>query len=180
MMGAYTVSGAPLLFLGAADYCSNFYPYKMYDPITGLTCQNSETLYQAYKAIVFKDYDSLRKILEASGDPLSVKKLSRKIRPFDKARWDLCKDNVMRHCLHLKFRSSSPGTTALGPILQSTADRPLIEASPYDRYWGAGLEKNTLRQGWVEGVGHRLNGSNRLGELLMDLRSSLQHGSNTE
>ena len=46
----------------------------------------------------------------------------------------------------------------LRELLLATADRPLVEASPFDYYWGCG------RSG---------TGKNRLGELLMQTRAEL-------
>jgi ribA/ribD-fused uncharacterized protein len=47
----------------------------------------------------------------------------------------------------------------LHDLLLSTGDRPLVEASPFDYYWGCG------RSG---------TGKNRLGELLMQTRTELR------
>lgn len=68
--------------------------------------------------------------------------------------WDAQRDAVMLQALRAKF--SQPDARRL---LLSTQQRALIEASPYDHYWGAGQEGS---------------GANRLGELLMQVRGELQ------
>ena len=70
--------------------------------------------------------------------------------------WDVIREDVMRHALRRKFEHRE-----LRALLLSTGNRPLIEASPFDRYWGAGRDGT---------------GRNRLGVLLMELRDALRQG----
>lgn len=72
-----------------------------------------------------------------------------KIRPD----WEGVRDDIMLRALRHKF--AVPSARAL---LSETSDRPLIESSPYDHYWGAGQDGSGL---------------NRLGQLLMKVRSEL-------
>jgi ribA/ribD-fused uncharacterized protein len=60
----------------------------------------------------------------------------------------------MSKALRAKFAAP-----ALKTLLLSTGERPLVEDSPYDRYWGAGKDGR---------------GKNRLGALLMELRDELR------
>jgi hypothetical protein len=69
--------------------------------------------------------------------------------------WDQIKERVMKAALLAKFRQN-PGLLAL---LQSTGDKPLVEASPGDAYWGAGP---------------RGKGQNRTGALLAEVRAELK------
>ena len=68
--------------------------------------------------------------------------------------WDLVRDSVMEQALRLKF--SRP---QLLERLLSTGQRQLVEASPFDYYWGAGADGS---------------GQNRLGRLLMSIRDELR------
>jgi N-glycosidase YbiA len=69
--------------------------------------------------------------------------------------WDEVKVKVMQKGLHAKF-SQNPH---LMDSLLSTGDKELLEASPFDAYWG---------------TGPRGDGKNHLGKLLMRLRTHFQ------
>jgi N-glycosidase YbiA len=71
-----------------------------------------------------------------------------------RADWDQVKDDVMLHALRRKF-----AIPRLRELLLATGERPLVEASPFDDYWGAGSAGN---------------GRNRLGELLAQVRAELR------
>jgi N-glycosidase YbiA len=68
--------------------------------------------------------------------------------------WEEAKESIMLNALRRKFAAAK-----LHELLLATGDRPLIEASPFDNYWGSG------RSG---------KGKNRLGELLMQVRAELR------
>ena len=97
-----------------------------------------------------------RELIRTAASPKEAKRLAWSgtlpIRPD----WDSVRDDVMRHALSLKFANP-----VLRDLLLSSGNRPLIEDSPFDRYWGAGK-------------GGR--GKNRLGVLLMELRDRLRIG----
>jgi ribA/ribD-fused uncharacterized protein len=61
----------------------------------------------------------------------------------------------MKKALRAKFTQNE----ALKKLLLETGDRPLVEANPTDNYWGYGRTKM---------------GKNRMGILLMELRSALR------
>ena len=67
--------------------------------------------------------------------------------------WEACKDKCMMRALQLKFGSND----GLRTLLLSTHPRPLVSVKP-DKYWGAGPDGTGL---------------NRLGSLLVELRTSL-------
>mmetsp|Transcript_4237 Transcript_4237/g.8803 ORF Transcript_4237/g.8803 Transcript_4237/m.8803 type:complete len:514 (-) Transcript_4237:393-1934(-) len=67
--------------------------------------------------------------------------------------WEACKDTCMMFALRLKFESNY----GLRKLLLSTYPRPLVSVKS-DKYWGAGLNGTGL---------------NRLGELLVELRTDL-------
>ena len=68
--------------------------------------------------------------------------------------WEQVKDAVMKEALRRKF--SAP---ELRTLLLNTGCRPLVERSPVDRYWGSGPE---------------LDGLNRAGVLLAEVREELR------
>ena len=69
--------------------------------------------------------------------------------------WNEIKEKVMYKGLCHKFGQHQN----LKKLLQETGDRKLVKDSPYDNYWGIGRDGN---------------GMNRLGELLMRVRSAMR------
>jgi len=147
--------------------------------LNGVKWQSSEHYYQAAKWSNHPEYQAL--IIEADS-PLKVFKMSKQrklvsyhvnlvinkktnktkvnaaieqyknIRP--RSDWQEVKIDVMREALYAKFTQNPK----LKQLLLSTLDSEIIEASPYDYFWGEGKEKT---------------GRNMLGTLLMELRGKL-------
>lgn len=69
--------------------------------------------------------------------------------------WDLVKDDLMKKVQTAKFTANPE----LRDKLLATGDRKLIYADPYDSYWGIGKDKL---------------GQNKLGQSLMELRTTLR------
>jgi ribA/ribD-fused uncharacterized protein len=69
--------------------------------------------------------------------------------------WEIVKDDVMRQAVLKKFASHPD----IKQILLDTGDEDIVEAAPNDRYWGSGANGTGL---------------NRLGEILMQVRSQLR------
>lgn len=68
--------------------------------------------------------------------------------------WDDIREAVMLKALRLKFERPE-----LKALLLATGTRALVEASPFDHFWGAGQDGS---------------GQNRLGRLLEELREQLR------
>jgi ribA/ribD-fused uncharacterized protein len=68
--------------------------------------------------------------------------------------WDEIKENVMRKALMTKFTSDP----TLNKVLKNTGTAQIVEDSPRDSYWGVGKDGKGL---------------NRLGVLLMEVRSGV-------
>lgn len=68
--------------------------------------------------------------------------------------WESAKDDIMRKALQAKFTQNAD----LKKLLKDTGNRKLIEASNRDGYWGHGRDKK---------------GKNMLGQILMEIRNSL-------
>ncbi len=88
----------------------------------------------AAKARLFGDEETRREILR-SANPAEPKALGRRVRGFDRARWEDGSFGVVYVGKTLKFGASSPLQRA--PL--ATEDCTLLEASPMDRIWGIGL-----------------------------------------
>ena len=71
--------------------------------------------------------------------------------------WDSKRDNVMLEAVRAKFTQHED----LKELLLSTGDAVLIEHTENDSYWGDGGDGS---------------GKNRLGKILMKVRSELQQG----
>ena len=115
------------------------------------------------KAEFADDQVAVSKILNASS-PAECKQIGRTIK-VDRQKWNNEEIIVMRKALQEKFDQNSD----LKDYLLNTGDLTLGEASPTDRFWGIGCglgrEDTTKRIKWT--------GKNKLGELLMTLRSQM-------
>ena len=166
-----------ILFFGYQCFLSNFYRTSLV--IDGVTYNCSEQAFQALKAGVlqslvylayafadlFGDIEAAR-LIRTSVNPLEQKQIGRYIFNYDQAMWERERDGVMKRCLMAKFSQSAD----LRLRLELTNDSILVESSAYDKYWGNGLSL------WSADCIDSDNwpGLNRLGDLLMEVRSDLQ------
>lgn len=119
-------------FHGASHFLSNFHPSRFV--VDGEEYACVEQFMQVEKARAFGDHLSRAAILKASA-PLAMKRLGRKVEPFDKEKWSEMAPEVVRAALRAKFGQGAE----LRARLLGTGDALLVEASPRDRLWGAGL-----------------------------------------
>lgn len=116
------------------------------------------------KAKLFGDETVAQKVLK-SGHPSKAKKLGREVKNFDSKIWDQHKFNIVKEGNVLKFSQNQE----LKEKLLETGDTFMVEASPYDRIWGIGLEakdaKNISEEQWP--------GENLLGKALDEVRAQL-------
>ncbi len=108
-----------------------------------------EHFFQAQK---FLDPERRERIRRASS-PRDARALGQSRAIPIRADWEAIREDVMYQALRLKFRRLE-----LKAILLGTMGRPLVEASPFDHFWGAGQDGS---------------GQNRLGHLLERLRQEL-------
>jgi ribA/ribD-fused uncharacterized protein len=130
----------------------------------GIIYTSTEQWMMAEKARLFNDESTLLKIL-ASSSPKEVKALGRKVTPYNDALWKKESRNIVLQGNLLKFEQNPE----LRSHLKATGDTILVEASPYDKIWGIGLEANHP---------HASNptlwpGENQLGFCLIEARSKL-------
>lgn len=93
----------------------------------------------AEKARLMGDNEVREQIL-ATDDPREIKKLGRVVKDFDARLWDMEKSQVVVNGNLHKFGQNPE----LRDFLLSTGDKVLVEASPYDKIWGIGLDANIL------------------------------------
>lgn len=152
-----------LLFWRANEIYSNWYPSVF--EIDGQRFNCGEQWMMFAKARLFGDAEMAAAIL-AEVHPRRQKLLGRKIRGFDSVRWsDECEALVAIGLLE-KFRQNP----ALGEALLATGERLIVEASPDDPIWGIGLEEEDPRA--LDPT--QWQGENRLGKVLMQVRTRLQ------
>jgi len=133
--------------------------------VEGTRYATAEHFMMAGKARLFGD-DATRQQILAAPTPDAAKRLGRRIKPFDEARWQQARFEIVVQGNEAKFRQHP----ALGAYLLGTGDRVLVEASPVDAVWGIGLAATdpgaTNPAQWA--------GLNLLGFALMEVRSRLR------
>ena len=160
---AYRETDTHIYFWGS--YLSNFYWCPFTDGKDDIVWKTSEHYYMAMKAAEFNDYDSFLAIIQAP-DAKSAKSIGRSVKNFDPVRWDkVCDGYMFTACMH-KFLNNDDIRTEL----VETGNKILVEASPVDKIWGVGLhETDDLildEKNW--------KGENRLGKVLMQVRSQMR------
>lgn len=132
-------------------FLSNFYDA----PVTGddgILYPSTEHLYQAYKTLDLSERRAIAKL----PTPAQAKKAGQNIKEF-RPDWESVKEEVMMQALQKKF---APGSV-FAEMLLATEELPLEEGNWWkDTYWGIDLKTG--------------EGKNRLGVLLMKVRSDLK------
>jgi ribA/ribD-fused uncharacterized protein len=124
----------------------------------------AEHYMMAEKARFFEDRDTLDKIM-ATTSPREAKRLGRKVSNFDAYAWNkACKELVIEGNV-AKFEQNP----YLKKHLVESKGVVLVEASPYDKVWGIGVDVETALfldpSEW--------KGENYLGYVLMEVRTRL-------
>lgn len=125
----------------------------------------SEQWMMAMKALVFGDRETLGKIL-VELDPKKQKELGRQVKNFDADKWSELAFGAVYVGNALKFAGE------LKPRLLETRGHTLVEASPHDTIWGIGLAEESPEAGAKKSW----KGTNRLGQVLTELRADLESG----
>lgn len=125
-------------------------------------CAEQYMMYK--KAILFKDYECARKILQCN-DPRRIKSYGRIVANFDEKIWDAQKYQIVLEGNILKFSQNE----TLYHFLMQTGNKILVEASPYDKIWGIGMGKEAAER--LEPA--KWNGENLLGFALMETRDRI-------
>jgi ribA/ribD-fused uncharacterized protein len=94
----------------------------------------------AEKARLFGDEEMREKIL-ATHDSSQAKRLGRKVRGFDEARWSAARFEIVTRGNRSKFGQHE----GMRQYLLATGDDVLVEASPVDCVWGIGLARDDPR-----------------------------------
>lgn len=151
-----------IAFYGKNSPYSNFY-YVEFE-YKGYKVTSSEQAFMLEKALLFDK--SMVKAILATDDPRAIKKLGRKVKNFDEKKWNKVRYDIMVDILLAKF-----STEPLKAQLLSTGDELMVEASPNDKIWGAGLVIGDARLNYP----HYYPGQNLLGKALMEAREWLRN-----
>ena len=138
--------------------------YDVYFEVDGKQYHTTEQYMMASKARLFGDEDTRSEIMN-SYSPAEYKKLGRKVKGFDATIWDEKKLDIVVEGNKAKFGQNPD----LKEFLLATDNAILVEASPYDKIWGIGLDREVALNGSVEDW----DGENLLGCALMEVRDWL-------
>lgn len=140
---------------GGLSNMASGYPMQ----INGIRILTTEALYQACR---FPHLPEIQREIIGQYSPMTAKMKSKPYRKDSRPDWDDVRYKVMRWCLRVKLAQNYE---EFGRLLLATHDRPIVEQSYKDDYWGAKL---------ADEVGDTLIGQNVLGRLLMELREKLK------
>jgi ribA/ribD-fused uncharacterized protein len=140
------------IYGGLSNMASGF-PLK----VNGVQILTSEAIYQACR---FPHLPDIQEKIIKEKSPMSAKMVGKPYRNNSRADWENTRIKIMRWCLRVKLAQNF---FEFGKLLESTFDKPIVEDSSKDDFWGA------IRDKQDESI---LNGTNALGRLLMELRQS--------
>ena len=120
--------------------------------LLGHRIRTAEALYQACR---FPHLPDVQRMILAETSPMTAKMRSKPYREDSRPDWDAVRVPIMKWCLRVKLVSNWSTFSAL---LLKTGDRPIVEDSRKDDFWGAKPDADMLE------------GRNVLGRLLMELR----------
>lgn len=148
-----------ILFFGYKAPFSNMYNKEFECQLKSF--KNAEQAFAYRKAELFAP-EMMDEILNTKIGS-EAKKLGSKLPNFNKNIWNSRRITIMEGIIYQKFQDSE-----LADILRLTDDAELIEVSPYDSYWGAGVDKDQMIE--LIKKGQSYPGQNRLGQTLMWVR----------
>jgi type I restriction enzyme S subunit len=125
--------------------------------VNGVRILTAEALYQACR---FPHLPEVQKLIVGQASPMAAKMKSKPYRKDSRPDWEQVNVEIMRWCLHVKLAQN---WERFGELLLSTGEKPIVEESKKDAFWGA---KPTEAETLV--------GRNVLGKLLMELREQVQ------
>jgi len=125
--------------------------------VNGVRIRTSEALYQACR---FPHLPDVQRLIIEESSPMTAKMKSKPYRNESRPDWERVRVTVMRWCLRVKLAQN---WSTFSRLLLATGDRPIVEESRKDDFWGAKVvDADTL------------TGMNVLGRLLMELREKIK------
>jgi ribA/ribD-fused uncharacterized protein len=135
--------------------------------VDNVTYNCAEQYMMQQKASFFGDEEHEKKIMSTSS-PSDQKAFGKKVRNFNKEKWDAVARDIVYKGNYFKFMQNK------GLLLDMTESKGsiLVEASPYDQIWGIGLSATDPRAKNPE----TWKGTNWLGEVLNKVRDDIENG----
>ena len=125
--------------------------------VNGVRILTSEALYQACR---FPHLPEVQRLIIDQKSPMTAKMKGKPHRSNSRPDWDQVKVKIMRWCLRVKLAQN---WAKFSKLLLETGERPIVEESRRDDFWGAKpIDEQTLV------------GMNVLGRLLMELREEVK------
>lgn len=141
---------------GALSNMAGGYPLR----VNGIAIFSSEALYQACR---FPHQPEWRREIISQQSPMAAKMKSKKEgrrKHHSRLDWEEVQIIIMNWVLRVKVAQHYH---QMSRLLRATGNRPIVEKSRNDRFWGA-----------VEQEDGVLRGRNQLGQLLMELRKFVE------
>lgn len=126
--------------------------------VNGVRILTSEALYQVCR---FPHLPDVQKLIIGQISPMTAKMRSKPYRKDSRPDWNQVRVRIMRWCLRMKLANN---WNTFSELLLRTGDRPIVEESRKDDFWGAKVVDD----------GGTLVGMNVLGRLLMELREQVK------
>lgn len=177
-MADYIVKNNYALFW--AGKLSQWYPAKIV--INGESYCCNEQYMMACKALLFEDYETYRKIMNTQS-PREQKALGRQVKYFDEGRWYktgffsggnwYADKNGKPYAYQIVLRANLAKFSqhkTLKKLVFESGDLIFVEASPYDKIWGIGLDAKDPKA-WDEAT---WQGKNWLGNCITLARDTLR------
>lgn len=159
----------PIYFWGHSNnygFMSNWYPCTFKRGTIIFNCVEQYMMWR--KARVFNDGKIADAVMLAT-EPREHKRLGRQVMGFDPVKWDAVKITTVLMGLALKFSQNE----ILYQKLMATGRAYLVEASPYDNIWGAGLDEAACIELHKKSHINHMPGQNLLGMCLCYLRDEM-------
>ncbi|MFP4027932.1 MAG: NADAR domain-containing protein [Candidatus Brocadiia bacterium] len=125
--------------------------------VNGVRIRSSEALYQACR---FPYRPDVQELIIEQKSPMTAKMVSKPHREDTRSDWLKVRVSVMRWALRVKLAMHFE---KFGGLLLATGERPIVEDSRRDDFWGAVKQEDGI-----------FVGMNVLGRLLMELREQLK------
>lgn len=138
---------------GGLSNMAGGYPLR----VNGILIPSAEALYQACR---FPHKPDIQEKIVKQHSPMTAKMVSKPYRKETRPDWYQIRVRVMRWCIRVKLIMHWP---EFSKLLLSTDDKPIVEDSRNDVFWGAKPQDDST-----------LVGMNVLGRLLMELREELK------
>lgn len=152
------------------DFLSPFYMTHFFYPNKEtplLFCNCSEQCFQAVKALMFKDYDALKSIME-SKSAADLYTNGHEVVNYDKESWNRIKYDVMLNIELEKYKQNDALRKEL--LSKKFDDKTFAYCNVIDKYWGIGIGLYNVdkynSKAWT--------GENNYGKILNTVRNILK------